>query len=154
MKKYLLLPSLIMVGLSLHSCKSTITAQKVIKQEEKAKESLSDAHEELIKLAEMKEQYSVDGVRAQVDELKKRQKAIKKDISKLEDVSTDAAKDGTGGLVKNLEKESAELGKKISNLEAMPKENWAEAIEAINQSVANLEQQIATITQNIDRSEE
>ncbi len=154
MKKYFLIPSLIIIGLSFSSCKSTITAQKVIKQEEKAKDELSDAHEEMIKLAQMKEQYSVDGIQAQVDVLKKRQKAIKKDIKKLEDVSTDAAKDGTGGLVKSLEKESADLGKKISELESMPKENWAKAIEAINQSVANLEQQIATITQNLDRSAE
>lgn len=138
----------------MNSCKSTITAEKVLKQEEKAKEELTDAQEEMIKLAQMKEQYSVDGIRTQVDELKKRQKAIKKDIKKLEDVSTDAAKDGTGGLVKSLEKESADLSKKISELESMPKENWAQAIEAINQNVANLEQQIATITQNLDRSEE
>ncbi len=154
MKRYFLLPSLVVVGLMFSSCKSTITAQKVVKQEEKAREELSDAHEELVKLAQMKEQYSVDGIQTQIDALKKRQKEIKKDIKKLEGVSTDAAKDGTGGLVKNLEKESASLGKKISDLEGMPKENWAKAIEAINQSVANLEQQIATITQNLDRSAE
>ena len=153
MIKYIF-PVVLAMSFSLVSCKSTVTAQKVLKQEQEAQEELKEAQEEMIELAQMKEKYSVDGVKAQIAELKKRQNKIGKDIDKLDDITTDSAQDDANSMVKNLKQESAMLGEKISALESLPKENWAEAIEAINQNVADLENQIKRITQNIDRSAE
>lgn len=153
MIKYIF-PVVLAMSFSLVSCKSTVTAQKVLKQEQEAQEKLKEAQEEMIELAHMKEKYSVDGVKAEITELKKRQSKIGKDINKLDDITTDSAQDDANSMVKNLKQESAMLGEKISALESQPKENWAEAIEAINQNVADLEKQIKRITQNIDRSAE
>lgn len=154
MKKYVVFSGLLALSMIFSSCKSTITAAKVIKQEEAANKAVEEAEEAIVKLAEMKEQYSVDGIQAQVDLLKQGQKKIKKDISHLEKVSSDSGQDATKSAVKSLEKESAELSKKISELEAMPKENWQENILNIKETMENLKKQIAMVTQNLDRSAE
>ena len=60
---------------ALVSCSSAITLADVNKQKEEANEALAEAQEELIALAQAKEQYSKDGVAAQAKELRKQQKS-------------------------------------------------------------------------------
>lgn len=153
MIKYLF-PFVLAASFFMVSCKSTVTAQKVLKQEQEARDELKEAQEEMIELAHMKEKYSVDGVKAEINELKKRQSKIKKDIERLDDITTDSAQDDANSMVKNLKRENTSLQEKISALESQSKENWAEAIQSINQNVEELENEIKRITQNIDRSAE
>jgi len=136
------------------SCKSAVTAQDVLNQKSKALEASQTAQEELLELAQMKEQYSVDGVKAQIKQLKKEKSKIDKDINSLEKVSHSTTAEATEGLVGDLKAKSAGIAKKIETLEAQPKENWAKSIENINQSIAKLQQEVDVITSNIANTEE
>ena len=136
------------------SCKSTVTAQDVLKQESKANEATKTAQEELLELAQLKEQYSVDGVKAEIKRLEKEKSKIDKDIKSLEKVSHSSTAEATEGLVGDLKAKSAGIAQKIETLEAQPKENWAESIESINQSIQKLQQEVNVITANINSTAE
>ena len=138
----------------LASCKSVVTAQDVLKQEAEALKATQEAQEELIELAQMKEQYSVDGVKAEIKLLEKEKSKIDKDIESLESVAHSTTADATEGLVGDLKAKSAGIAKKIETLEAQPKENWAESIETINQSIAKLQQEVNIITATLRTDEE
>ncbi|WP_417610785.1 hypothetical protein [Owenweeksia hongkongensis] len=153
MKKYFILSMGLSVAFAFTSCKSAVTAQDVLKQESKANEATVEAQQELIELAQMKEQYSVDGVKAEIKILKKEKSKIDKDIKSLEQVSESTA-EATKGLLGDLKSKSASISKKIETLEAQPKENWSESIESINQSIQELQQEVNVITANINRTEE
>ena len=153
MKKYFILSMGLSVALAFTSCKSAVTAQDVLRQESKANEATVEAQQELIELAQMKEQYSVDGVKAEIKILKKEKSKIDKDIKSLEQVSESTA-EATKGLLGDLKSKSASISKKIETLEAQPKENWSESIESINQSIQELQKEVNVITSNINRTEE
>lgn len=131
------------------SCSSTVTMADVNKQKEAANEAIAEAQEELVTLAEVKEQYSKDGVTAQAKELRKEQKKIDKDIAKLKDLNTDAATDGAKSTVKSLEDKSKALGEEITRLKNIPEEDWSKAVETINRNIADLKAQVEQITQNL-----
>ncbi len=154
MKKYFILTIGLITALAFTSCKSAVTAQDVLKQESKANEATQTAQEELIELAQMKEQYSIDGVKAEIKRLEKEKSKIDKDIKSLEKVSHSSTAEATQGLVGDLKAKSASISKKIETLEAQPKENWAKSIETINQSIAKLQQEVKAITANISAPEE
>lgn len=149
MKKYFIIIVSIVGSVMFVSCKSAITAQDVLKQESVANKATRQAQEELITLAHMKEQYSVDGVKAEVKALKKEKAKIDKDISSLKEVSHSSAADATSGIVGDLKAKSDSISKTIEELEARPKENWAESIESINQSITKLQQEVNVITENL-----
>lgn len=154
MKKYLIPAVSVFAALTFVSCKSAVTAQDVMGQEEKAMKSLREAQEEMVELAQMKEQYSVDGVKARIKELEKERSKIDKDIKKLEDVEHSTTAGATEGLVSDLKSKSKGIESKISDLKEQPKENWAKSIETINQEIKSLEQEVQRITANIDNSAE
>lgn len=136
------------------ACSSKVGLEAMKKQEEKAHDELISAQEELIELANMKEQYSVDSRDAKIQALEKRQKQISKDLKNLEDVETESAQDATSNITGSLEKKQAEIDEQIKALEGMTKENWEEAREAINKKIKSLQDEINTITANLDYSEE
>lgn len=152
MKKYFILSIGLSAAFAFTSCKSAVTAQDVLKQEAKANEATVEAQEELIELAQLKEQYSVDGVKAEIKTLEKEKAKIDKDIKNLEKVSESTA-EATKGLLGDLKSKSAGISKKIETLEAQPKENWADSIESINQSIKKLQQEVNVITANINVAE-
>ncbi len=135
--------------LALSSCKSVVTAEKVLSQETKATAAVEKAQEEVLKLTNYKERYSVDGINLQIKELEKQQKELKKDIGNYKKMSSDQAKEGAGGMIKGLEKQVKEIDDKIAKLKAIPKENWGELNEQINQQIQTLQNQITSVTQSL-----
>ncbi len=142
--------------LVLVSCKSGVTLQQLQKQETETREELIEVQEELKKLVDMKEQYSVDGKKAAVADANDRLNDIDKEIDNLESVkksensgASGAAKEG----ISSLKGEQQKLKTEISRMEAMPKENWAASLESINQSIKALEMEVNKIMQNVKNKE-
>jgi chromosome segregation ATPase len=140
------------LAFGLVSCKSGVTLQKLTKQEEEAREELKEVQAELIKLADMKEQYSVDSKKAALKDMKKRLDEIDNELTKLKAVANSdnsavkaSAKDGIAAL----EAEDKRLRAEITKLEAQPKENWATSVETINLSIKQLEEEVNKIMANV-----
>lgn len=153
MKNRILTLSVLLL-LGMVSCKSTVSTADMLKQEDKAQEELQDAQVAMIKLAQMKEQYSEDHKKQSIEELKKQQIKNEKDIDHLQDVTNENAQGTANSLISNLKKENKDIAEQIAKLENTQKENWSTSIEAINQRVKELEQEIAKINANIDHSQE
>lgn len=131
------------------SCGSLVTLQDIQKQEERARDAVSEARAETIELAQMKEEYSVDKAKAKIDELEKEKKTIEKDINSLKNVSTETAATATAGTLQNLENQRDQIDDQISNLKGVKAENWDEAIERVEKDIQSLRGEIAQITANI-----
>lgn len=122
-------------------------------QEEEAREEVDEAREETIKLAKMKEQYSEDIKQARIKELRERQAEISRDIKQLGGVEgADAAADSKT-IVDRLEKRSKEIEQQLNEAERLQKENWEQTIQAINQSVQALQEEINKMTANLEDEE-
>lgn len=119
------------------------------KQESKATEQLKSASKEMIELAKMKEQYSVDSRDMQIKALEKKQKQMKKDIKSLGNVESESAVDATGEISGNLKTKQKEVADKISRLKATKQENWSSLRDSINQQTQLLQSQIDRITANM-----
>ncbi len=141
------------LSLGITSCKSKVEMADVRKQETKAMDELESAREELLKLADMKEQFSVDHRDAQIKALKERQKEIDKDIDRMKSVQTSSAQDDAGNIASSLEKQNKDLSREIKDYEAMTKESWATAKDSINQKIAGLESEVRRITANLRAAE-
>lgn len=142
------------IAFGLVSCKSGVTLKQLTKQEQEAREELQEVQAELIKLADMKEQYSVDSKKAQLKEMRERLDDVDEELKKLRAVAESensavkaSAKDGIAAL----EKEDKRLHEQIAKLEAMPKENWAASVEAINVSIKQLEEEVNKIMANVKK---
>ena len=138
------------------SCKSGVTLSQVRSQEDKAHASLKDAHEEMLALAKIKEQYSKDSKEERLRELRDRTDDIQDDIDRLEEVSANnnsAVQANVKTSISSLKNDKADVETQISAVEKLEKENWASAIEAINLSVKNLEEQLKKITANLPAEE-
>src|SRR6056297_2316344 len=109
MQTYLSFISLLFSISILTSCSSLVTLEDVQHQEKKARSAVEDAREETVELANVKEQYSLDRVKAQIKELEKEQKAIDKDIKSLKNIETESAVGATEGTLKNLENQSKSI---------------------------------------------
>ncbi len=140
------------LGLLFTSCKSGVTLKQVRAQEDKANSSLKDAHEEMLELARVKEQYSEDTKEQKLKDLRDRADAIQDDIDKLEEVSgnnNSAVEGNVNTAITSLKNDKADVEKQIAAVEKMEKENWASAIELINTSVKRLEEELKKITANL-----
>ncbi|MEQ9263421.1 MAG: hypothetical protein RLP14_09695 [Owenweeksia sp.] len=138
------------------SCKSGVTLKQVRTQEDKADASLKDAHEEMLALAKIKEQYSEDSKEKRLNDLKDRVDKIQDDIDKLEDVSgndNSAVEGNVKTAISSLKNDKADVEKQIAAVEKLDKENWSSAIEQINTSVKHLEEELAKITANLPEEE-
>ncbi len=145
---------LLTITLGFTSCKSKVEMADVRKQETKAMDELESAREELLKLADMKEQFSVDHRDAQIKALKKRQKEVGKDIDRMKSVQTTSAQDDAGNIASSLERENKTISKDIKDYEAMTKESWATAKDSINYKISALESEVRRITANLRAAEE
>jgi|GEM_PF-3256524 len=137
------------LSLGLHSCKSNITAADLRKQQSKAITDLVSAKEEMKKLTEMKEQYSVDHRDAQMKELESRQKQINGDIKKLKGVETIGAQAGAENIANDLESQDTQIQRDLNNLEKMQREDWSAMRDSIDRQIATLETQIRSVTRNM-----
>ncbi|HAD98619.1 MAG TPA: hypothetical protein DCG19_14505 [Cryomorphaceae bacterium] len=138
------------------SCKSGVTLSQVRSQEDKANSSLQDAHEEMLALAKMKEQYSKDSKEKRLQELRDRADDIQEDIDRLEEVSASnnsAVQANVKTSISSLKNDKADIETQIDAVEKVEKENWASAIETINVSVKNLEEELKKITANLPAEE-
>ncbi|MGB0175598.1 MAG: hypothetical protein ACPF9D_00440 [Owenweeksia sp.] len=138
------------------SCKSGVTIKQVRSQENKAQASLKDAHEEMLALARVKEQYSKDSKQKRLSDLRDRADKIQDDIDKLETVSADnnsAVQANVKTSISSLKNDKADVEKQIAAVEKLEKENWASAIEEINVSVQRLEEELKKITANLPAEE-
>lgn len=133
----------------LSSCKSLVTLDDVKKQENRALNALEDAREESLKLANLKEQYSKDRIKAQIDELEKEQKDAKKDIKKLKGIATESAVGTTAGTLKTLENRSDKIDAEIKKLKSQQPENREESRREIQQDIDSLKREIQNITRNL-----
>src|SRR5690606_15547898 len=130
---------------------SLVTLEDVRKQERKAISAVDDAREETVALAEIKEQYSLDRIKADIDRLEKEQKAAKKDIKSLRGMSTESAVGATEGTVKSLEKRSKAIDNEISALKSEQPETWGESVLRIEQDIESLKLEIRKITNNLQQ---
>lgn len=138
--------------LMLSSCKSLTTAQDVRKQEEKATEALSEAHEAMIELATMKEKYSADAKQEELKQMKVRLGQVDDEIKKAEALASSAnsaVQANSKNAVKSLKDEKAKLKADISTIENRQVENWAEVKKAINERILALENNVKTLTANL-----
>lgn len=108
-----------------------------------------EAREEAVAFAEIKVQYSVHRVKAEVDELEKEQKAVKKDIKKLKGITTELAVGSTSGTLKNLEDRSDEIDGRIKTLKSKKPENWDEAVQRIHRDIDSVKHEIKNIAGSI-----
>ncbi len=138
-------------SLTFVSCQSLVTLEDVRKQERKAISAVDDAREETVALAEIKEQYSLDRIKADIDRLEKEQKAAKKDIKSLRGMSTESAVGATEGTVKSLEKRSKAIDNEISALKSEQPETWGESVLRIEQDIESLKLEIRKITNNLQQ---
>lgn len=138
-------------SLTFVSCQSLVTLEDVRKQERKAISAVDDAREETVALAEIKEQYSQDRIKADIDRLEKEQKAAKKDIKSLRGMSTESAVGATEGTVKSLEKRSKAIDNEISALKSEQPETWGESVLRIEQDIESLKLEIRKITNNLQQ---
>ena len=146
MKKQILILSLAIVC---SACSSKVSLESVQKQEEKASAQLASAKEEMIELANMKEQYSEDHRDAQIKSLEAKQKQLKKDLKNLGNVESEGAKDAAEDISENLEKEQAENSKKITQLQNVKREDWSAVKQEIEKEIEALQQKIDAITKNL-----
>lgn len=134
-----------LLALSMVSCKSLVTLEDVNKQEQKARAALEAAEEEAVELANVKEQYSGDKVKAEIDRLEKERKTINSDIKKLKGITTESAMGTTAGTLKNLENRNEEIEKRINSLKNEQPENWETAKRRIQQHIEEAESEVNNI---------
>jgi len=145
MKHYLAITLGIIVLFAMTSCKSLVTIEDVQKQNDKALSAAEEARKEAVALAEIKVQYSVDRVKAEIGELEKEQKAAKKDIKKLKGITTESAVGTTSGTLKTLETRSDEIDQRIKTLKAKRPENWDESVQRIHRDIDAVKREIEKI---------
>lgn len=133
------------------SCQSLVTLEDVRKQEKKAIDAVEDARDETVELAEIKEQYSQDRIKADINRLEKEQKNAKKDIKSLKGMSTESAVGATEGTANSLKKRSDEIDKEINALKAEQPEAWGESVIRIEDDIESLKLEIRKITNNIEQ---
>jgi uncharacterized phage infection (PIP) family protein YhgE len=153
MKMKFLLP-VVLIALIVTSCGSGVDIADMQKQEEKAREQLKAAQEEMVELANMKEQYSVDNREAMIKKLEKQQKQIGKDIKSFEKVETSSAQGAASSAAESLEQKNKQIEKEIKDLKNGTKEKWEEARVAINDRVDRLRSEIDKITQGLEEDKE
>ncbi len=141
---------LMLTALALTGCKSNISLEDMQKQESKAMSELNSAKEELVELANMKEQYSIDIREAQVKTLEKRQKQLSKDIKNIKNVETSSAQSSAENMVDNLKNENATIEKKISSLKSIKQEDWTATKDSIQSEIARLHSHITQLTSNVE----
>lgn len=134
-----------LLALSMVSCKSLVTLEDVNKQEQKARAALEAAEEEAVELANVKEQYSGDKVKAEIDRLEKERKTINSDIKKLKGITTESAMGTTAETLKNLENRNEEIEKRINSLKNEQPENWETAKRRIQQHIEEAESEVNNI---------
>lgn len=134
-----------LLALSMVSCKSLVTLEDVNKQEQKARAALENAAEEAVELANLKEQYSGDKVKAEIDRLEKEHKTINSDIKKLKGISTESAVGTTAGTLQNLENRNEEIEERIKALKKEQPENWENAKRSIQQHINEAESEVNKI---------
>lgn len=149
MKIHTLFTLLLISAVSLNSCKSLVTLEDVTKQESTARKAVEKAQEETVELAKVKEQYTIDRVKAKIKELEKEQKAVDKDIKSLRGIQTESAMGATEGTLSNLEKQSKSIDKKIKDLKQERPENWDETIQQIRRDFESIYSKIAQVTANL-----
>lgn len=145
MKYHLAISLITTVLFAMTSCKSLVTIEDVQKQNDKALSAAEEAREEAVALAEIKVQYSVDRVKAEIDELEKEQKAAKNDIKKLKGITTESAVGATSGTLKNLESRNDEIDQRIKTLKAKKPENWDESVQRIHRDIDAVKREINRI---------
>lgn len=136
--------------LSLVGCKSTISLDDMQKQKSKAMSELTSAKKEVVELADMKEKYSLDIRKEQINTLEKRQKQLNKDIKSVKSVESTSAQKGANTMVDNLKSENDKLSTKVSNLKSIKQEDWSSAKDSINREFSRLEKHIQELTSNIE----
>ena len=154
MRKYTMISAGLLAIVMFTSCKSLVTAQDVLSQEDKAMKALKDAQEELVELTELKEQYSVDVVKAEIKKLSTEKKKVEQDMKKLSGLSHGSTQEVSAALLEDLEKRNEEIESKISELESTPKEDWSASVESINTDIKELESEVEQITRNLTTKEE
>lgn len=134
---------------SIAACSSTVTLQDITAQEEEARSELQELKEEMVKLAEMKEAYSVDSKEARMDEINDRKRAIRKDLNSIDDLTSENLDAGKAAMVNALKQEEKQIDEEMDALEKMEKEEWSSSVETINEKIEELSQQINMITANL-----
>jgi DNA repair exonuclease SbcCD ATPase subunit len=134
-----------LLALSMVSCKSLVTLEDVNKQEQKARAALENAEEEAVELANVKEQYSGDKVKVEIERLEKEHKTINSDIKKLKGITTESAVGTTAATLKNLENRNEEIEKRINSLKKEQPENWESAKRSIQKHIEEAESQVNKI---------
>lgn len=134
-----------LLTLSMVSCKSLVTLEDVNKQEQKARAALENAAEEAVELANLKEQYSGDKVKAEIERLEKELKTVNSDIKKLKGISTESAVGTTAGTLQNLENRNEEIEERIKALKKEQPENWETAKRRIQQHIDEAEGEVNKI---------
>jgi ABC-type transporter Mla subunit MlaD len=137
------------LGVVMGGCSSSTTLEDVQKQEDKARSELMDAKEELVDLAEAKEEYSVDSKDKLIKEYQTRQKAIGSDIKNLKNLKSEKLMSNSESMIGDLEREDKQLVQKIDQLKKQKTENWESARDSIDTLISSLEQKIDQITSNI-----
>lgn len=140
--------------LFLSSCGTkAITTADIREQEAETLEEIADAREEATKLAEMKEKYSADKQEADLEALRARKSEIEKDLSRLKNLQTDDAVGDTETLIQKLRAKSQEVDIMMAEIKKKPQENWEAAVESIENSIAQLKQEVARIMENVPAAE-
>jgi len=142
--------ALVVMASAFSSCKSLVTAQDVSKQKSKSLKAVAKAEKELVDLANLKEKYSEETVKAQIAALKKQRKTIDKDIKRLQGVEANTTVQATKGVVSNLKTRSKRMDAKILKLESVPKENWQATVEKIKSEMQQLRGQVNEMTKNVE----
>lgn len=140
--------------LFIEGCKSTTDLGDVRDQERRAIESLDETKSEMLRLAEVKEQYIKDRKRERIEELEEKQEGLMEDIGQLAKVSSEEAKEASGELVDDLQARKKEIDRQLREAKKMPTEDWTESIDRINQRITQLQEEIALITENLGEREE
>lgn len=133
---------------------SKVTLAEMRAQEEKTRDAVETAHEETIKLMEMKSEFSVDDRDRKLEQLAKKSEELQDDINNLEDVTSESGKSGAQGVISNLKKERKEIEKKIADLKKVEREDWTQLNQEVNQLIENLKAKINRLTENLPEEEE
>lgn len=149
MRIYSLFTLILTTAVLLNSCKSLVTLEDVTKQESSARKAVEKAQEETVELAKVKEQYTIDRVKAKIKELEKEQKAVDKDIKSLKGIQTESAVGATEGTLNSLEKQSKSIDSKIKGLKQEQPENWDETIQQIRRDFESIYSKISQVTANL-----
>ena len=141
---------ILILVLALAGCSSKVSMEDMQKQKNKALNQINAAQIEIAKLADMKEQYSLDVREDQIKTLESRQKQANKDIKSVKHVETPSEQDNADTMVENLNEQNAKIARKISSLKTTKQEDWTTVKDSINQEINRLERYVELLTSNVE----